>query len=388
MDNESRSSVNLRKPIILTSLSAGVMSFLLTIYSKELNMNAIEITGLFSVLSLVLLIMKPIIGKASDKFGRRPILITAMVGYAIAYGVFSMADSSIEIYIARILQGFAAALMTISTYAIISDTTKEENFSEGFGKRSSASSTGILYGIILTFIVFSSTKFMKAWQILFIIFSLAAIYGAFYVIKKVPETKNGSAFEGEKKKKLSIDAIKILIISFITSLGGSILGPIFMIYLLDKFNNDITLVAYAYIPSLIIESILSQRIGKFSDNNGKKRSMIIGIIVCGVVTIITPGANSVIMLAALWCFSSIGGSLYNLSEQGIYTEVTNEGSRGEMYGVYTMVGNCAGVVGPLIGGVLYETVSHAAPFYLNGAMMFVVAGLTFVMVKNKYGAVK
>ncbi|MEG1254871.1 MFS transporter [Clostridium sp.] len=383
MNNQGSNTINLRRPIMLISLSAGVMSFLLSIYSKKLSMNAIEITGLFSVLSFVLLIMKPIIGKVVDKLGRRPILITSMIVYAIAFGVFSMANSAIEIYIARIFQGFASALMTISTYAIISDTTKEENFSEGFGKIGSAQSTGILYGIIISFIVFSTTEFMKSWKILFAIFSLAAICSAFIVIKEVVETKNGSITIGEKKKKLSKDTIKILIINFITSLGSSILGPIFMIYLLDKFQNDITLVAYAYIPSLIIESILSQRIGRFSDKNGKKKSMIMGIIICAVVTIITPGTNSVVMLAILWCVSSLGGSLYNLSEQGIYTEVTNESSRGEMYGVYTMVGNCAGVVGPLIGGILYETVSQAAPFYLNGTIMFIVAILTLVMIKNK-----
>lgn len=383
MNNQGSNTINLRRPIMLISLSAGVMSFLLSIYSKKLSMNAIEITGLFSVLSFVLLIMKPIIGKVVDKLGRRPILITSMIVYAIAFGVFSMANSAIEIYIARIFQGFASALMTISTYAIISDTTKEENFSEGFGKIGSAQSTGILYGIIISFIVFSTTEFMKSWKILFAIFSLAAICSAFIVIKEVAETKNGSITIGEKKKKLSKDTIKILIINFITSLGSSILGPIFMIYLLDKFQNDITLVAYAYIPSLIIESILSQRIGRFSDKNGKKKSMIMGIIICAVVTIITPGTNSVVMLAILWCVSSLGGSLYNLSEQGIYTEVTNESSRGEMYGVYTMVGNCAGVVGPLIGGILYETVSQAAPFYLNGTIMFIVAILTLVMIKNK-----
>lgn len=37
----------LRKPLILTSLPLGVMSFLIPIYSKKLNMNAVEITGLF-----------------------------------------------------------------------------------------------------------------------------------------------------------------------------------------------------------------------------------------------------------------------------------------------------------------------------------------------------
>ncbi|MDO7204575.1 MFS transporter [Paraclostridium bifermentans] len=91
-------------------------------------MNAVEITGLFSVISLILILTRPILGKLVDNFGRKPILIFSCIFFAISYAIFSISTTAITLYVARIFQGIATASMTISTYTIISDTTKEKTF--------------------------------------------------------------------------------------------------------------------------------------------------------------------------------------------------------------------------------------------------------------------
>ena len=363
----------LRTSMILTSLSSGVMAFLLPIYSKNLNMNAIEITGLFSIISLILIVMRPFIGRLIDKIGRRPIFISSIITYALSCGIFAIADSTLTIYIARSIQGIATALMTISIYAIVSDTTKEGEISEGFGKINAGKSTGNIYGCILAFVILSKTKFTEGWKILFLIFCIAALYALLIVIKDFKETKNKVMNKDYKRQKLSKRTINLLIIVFITSLSSSMLAPIFMIYMQDKFTNNISVLGFAFFPALIIESLLSRKIGRYSDEIGKRKSMLIGIVICGVITILTPSFESIIMLSVLWCISSIGGILYGLSETGMYAELTDESSKGEMYGVYTLVCDFGGLIGPLIGGLAYEIVSNKSPFYINGITMFIVA---------------
>lgn len=154
----------LRKPLLLTSLPLGVMSFLIPIYSKKLNMNVVEITGLFSIISLTLIIMRPILGKFVDNFGRKPILICSCVFFAISYAIFAISNTVTLLYIARIFQGIATASMTISTYTIISDITKEENLSKAFGKINSYKSIGCLYGCIIAFLISSFIRFTKGLE--------------------------------------------------------------------------------------------------------------------------------------------------------------------------------------------------------------------------------
>lgn len=93
-------------------------------------------------------------------------------------------------------------------------------------------------------------------------------------------------------KNKSKNTIKLLIIVFMTCVSSSILVPILMIYMQDKFTNNILLLAYAFFPSLIAESLLSKRIGAFSDKCGYRDAMILGILICAVIAIVTPSANS------------------------------------------------------------------------------------------------
>lgn len=372
----------LRKPLLLTSLPLGVMSFLLPIYSKKLGMNAVEITGLFSILSLVLIIARAIIGKLTDKFGRKPILIASCILFAASYLIFSIATTSVLIYTARIFQGIATATMTISTYSIISDTIKENDFSKAFGSINSYKSTGSLYGCIIAAIILSFMSFIQGWKMLFLIFSIGAIYSVIEVVKNIPESKKIVTVKHDVNKNKSKNTIKLLIIVFMTCVSSSILGPILMIYMQDKFTNNILLLAYAFFPSLIVESLLSKRIGAFSDKCGYRYAMILGILICAVIAIVTPSANSLYILALLWVVSTLGGTLYSVSEKNIYTGMIDNSCVGVMYSIYSIVCDFGLMIGPLIGGILYDNVSPKAPFYLSGFLMAIVSILILILIKK------
>lgn len=219
MKNISENNFNMRLILILTSLSVGVMSFFLPIYSKSLDMNALEIAGLFSIISFILIIMRPFIGKLIDKLGRKPILIMGILVYSISYLIFSIATTTLLLYIARTIQGIASALMGISIYSIVADTHNFNNISKGFGKVNSAKSTGNIYGCILSFLILSKVSFLKGWKILFIIFALASLFALFKVITTFKESRSVTINKKFNIKNYSSNTIKLLFIVFISSLS-------------------------------------------------------------------------------------------------------------------------------------------------------------------------
>ena len=157
-----------------------------------------------------------------------------------------------------------------------------------------------------------------------------------------------------------------------------------MIYMQEKFSNNIVILGIAFLPALLSESLYAHKFGQLSDNIGKKKSMIIGIIICSIVTIITPMVTSILILSLLWLISSIGANLYTLSEKGIYTQVNAKYYKGQIYGTYTLVCELGMIVGPLIGGMIYEYISHETPFYINAIAMFCLAILTFILIKEDF----
>lgn len=373
---------NLRLILILTSLSTGIMSFFLPIYSKALNMDALEISGLFSLTAFILIILRPFIGKLIDKVGRKPTLAMAVFIYAIAYLTFSMATTSALLYTARALQGIASAFMGISIYAIVADTHNSNNISKGFGKVNSAQSTGNIYGCILAFIVLYRVSFLDGWRILFLIFALAALFALFKVITTFKESKSAYMHKRINLKNYSKSTLKLLTIVFITSLSSAMMSPIIMIYLQDKITTDIGGLGLAFFPSLLIASLLSEKIGTISDKLGKSKSMILGMIICGCTFIILPNLSSVIMFTVIWTLSSLGGILYDLSESGLYTQLNTKNDNGEIFGIYTLVCDLGRMIGPLVGGALYNSLSQKSPFYLHGTIMLFVAVLIPILLKN------
>ena len=382
MENKYKNSFNIRLILILTSLSIGVISFFLPIYSKSLNMNAVEIAGLFSILSFTLLIMRPFIGKLIDKLGRKPILIMAILFYFISYLIFSIATTTLLLYIARAIQGVASALMGISIYAIVADTHNFNNISIGFGKVNSAKSTGNIYGCILAFLILSKVSFFQGWKILFVIFTLTALFSLFKVITIFEESRNISVNKKFNIKNYSSNTIKLLFIIFISSLSSSMISPILMIYLQDKITTNISGLSLAFFPALIVGSLLSVKIGIISDKLGKNKSMLIGMLIGGITIIILPSLKSLSMFAIIWTISSIGSILYNLAESGLYTQLNTDNGNGEIFGVYTLVSDIGVITGPLIGGFLYETISKTSPFYLNGIAMIIVALFIPILLKD------
>ncbi|MDU4891325.1 MAG: MFS transporter [Clostridium sp.] len=382
MKNTYENNFKLRLILILTSLSTGVMSFFLPIYSKALDMNALEISGLFSITAFILIILRPFIGKLIDKVGRKPILVLAVFIYAIAYLIFSMATTSVLLYTARALQGIASAFMGISIYAIVADNHDSNNISKGFGKVNSAQSTGNIYGCILAFIVLYRVSFLKGWKILFVIFAVAALFALFKVITTFKESKNTYVNKRINIKNYSKSTLKLLIIVFITSLSSAMVAPVIMIFLQDKITTDISGLALAFFPSLLIASLLSEKLGTISDKLGKNKSMIIGMLICGGTYLILPTLSSVLLFMVIWTISSLGGILYDLSESGLYAQLNTENDNGEIFGVYTLVCDFGRMIGPLIGGALYKSLSQSLPFYLYGIIMIFVAVLIPILLKE------
>lgn len=63
--------------------------------------------------------------------------------------------------------------------------------------------------------------------------------------------------------------------------------------------------------------------------------------------------------------------------------MNNKSSMGSMYSIYSIVCDFGLMIGPIIGGLLYDNVSSKAPFYLNGILMFISAILILILIKEK-----
>jgi MFS transporter, DHA1 family, multidrug resistance protein len=91
--------------------------------------------------------------------------------------------------------------------------------------------------------------------------------------------------------------------------------------------------------------------------------------------VLMPSMTSLLMLSALWLLEAVGFSTAAPAEGALVADLTGRNVRGTGYGLYTLASGLGLILGPLLGGWLYDAAGHAVPFYINGCLLFVGAAL-------------
>jgi MFS family permease len=168
-------------------------------------------------------------------------------------------------------------------------------------------------------------------------------------------------------------------IIFITGASTAMVWPLLMVFLQDILQAEIWALASAYLPAALLSAYLPSHMGKIADRWGRKPPMIAGLVIGAVASALIPHLRSIIGLATMWAVESLGYIASLPAERAFVADIAGEDVRGTSYGFYTFAYFLGAVLGPLIGGWLYDTYGHGTPFYLNAVILlfggFLVATL-------------
>jgi len=131
--------------VMVNMLGYGIVIPLLYGYSKRFGLSDFQNGLLFAIFSICQFIATPIIGRLSDKFGRRPMLLISITGTAASFFMMAFAPSAIFLFIARGLDGITAGNIPVA-FAVISDSTKPEDRAKAFGLVGAAMNFGFVFG--------------------------------------------------------------------------------------------------------------------------------------------------------------------------------------------------------------------------------------------------
>lgn len=374
----------LRTPLLLGSLSFVFLLFGLPIYSKNLGASALEIGGLYSIFTATTMLVRPVVGWMLDRYSRKRLFVISLLSYAVAMLAFAFTETISGLYLARFIEGIAAAFLWISIRTIAADLSSPEDRGRAMGRLQEIYMRAGLLGIAIGFLLIRFLPDLVAWKAVFSIYALAAALGAWKAWCSVPETRPELS-EAQPSNHSSVIPRKLLFLMlfvFTTGIAEALVSPIYLIFLQDQFNADIRLLALAFFPGGIVISIFPSIFGKLSDRLGRAFMMASGSALTGLLYLFIPNLPNIIWLIVLYTLSSIGWTMANPAETAMVSDLSSGDTRGRTYGMYALVGRLGASIGPLLGGWLYDSLGHAVPFYITGIILLLSAILAIILLRE------
>lgn len=370
---------SLHRAILLGSLSFGILGFSLPIYAKQMGASALDIGGMISIFAVMITIARPLVGWGIDHYGRKRFLVISFLFYGIAMGLFAIAQNVGMLYLARFVQGIGSSLLWIPAYTVATELS-EHDWGRAVGSVDMSANRGGFFGSFIGFgLMLAVNPFSLAWEISFIVYGFLTLVASFLIWRGVPETRTvQEAPAPEEQDHIDRNRIlRLMAIVLLTSISSAMISPLLMIFLQDRFTSDVGDLARAFIPAALAYAYLPGYMGGLSDRFGRTPLMAIGLIGAGIVSFLMPLMPSLAVLSGLWLLEAVCFSAASPAEGALVADLTGKNVRGTGYGLYTLASGLGFILGPLLGGWLYDAAGHAVPFYVNGVTLLIGAILVF-----------
>jgi len=385
--HKSRTLNMLWRAVFWVSFPFGILSFVLPIYGKELGATALEVGGFFSAISFVPVIVRPFLGRALDRWGRRPFLLLGLLGYVVAMVAFCLADTVWLLTVARFIQGLGQAFLWLSAYAIVADLAAETGRGHDFGVIDEATNRGAIIGTTAGFFAIFALEsadlgWRQIWFWLFAAYTIPALLALWIGWRDVQETRPQATTQPIESRPVSGQLLALMIIVFVTGASTAMVWPLLMVFLQDALGAEVWELSLAYLPAALISAFLPSHMGRVADWLGRKTPMIAGLLVGALASALIPHLRSIVPLIILWAVESLGYTASVPAERAFVADIAGEDTRGASYGLYTFAYFLGAALGPLAGGWLYDNLGHAMPFYLNTVVLIVGALLVAAVLRE------
>jgi DHA1 family tetracycline resistance protein-like MFS transporter len=336
---------------------------------------------LSATFGLMQFLFMPMVGAASDRLGRRPILLYSMAGMCINFLTTAWAPNLACLFIGRVIGGASSSSMSVAA-AYASDVSGPEDRAKSFGKIGAAFGLGFVCGPVLGGLLGDVSLHLP----FYVAAGLSAanfVYGFLAVPESLPQGARAPfslagihPFGGLARLARRREIRGLVVVMVLVTFAQMMLQSTWVLYTTFRFNwsprdNGIAMFCVGLASIVVQAGLLGVLIRRF----GEVRLSLLGLA-SGAITYLLYGLATqgwmmyVIILCNLFAFAA-GPAL-----QGIISKTAGPGEQGELMGSLQSVGSLGVILMPLLGTALLGAASHLPPtdwrvggsFYVCAAM--------------------
>ncbi len=329
-------------------------------------------------------LFSPVLGEISDAYGRRPILLIALLGLSIDYMIHAWAPTIVWLFVGRFLAGITGASFTVAS-AYIADISTNEEKAKNFGLIGAAFGLGFIIGpgiggffgeidIRLPFYIAAGLTFANF------------LFGYFFVPESLPKENRRSMNVLKMIPGVSLVSLRnykgvllLIFAFFLANLAGQALPSTWSYYGIERYDWSpqdigISLMVVGLLVAIAQGFLVGVAVKKF----GKRKVVVFGFLMWTIGMFLFSLAKEPWMLYAFLIPYALGG-IAGPTVQGVISNQVSEREQGNLQGAITGLVSVTAILGQLLfSPVFYFFIRPEGSIYFPGAPYAVAAILLLV----------
>lgn len=359
----------------------GIVLPILPLYAEEFTDSPAVIGLLVASFSVMQLLFAPVLGRLSDRVGRKPVIVVSLFGTAVGSLLMGVAGSLPLLFLGRIVDGISGGSISAAS-AAVADMASPAQRARLMGLLGAAFGIGFVAGPAIGGLAALGGDHLP----FFVAAGLAGV-NALVAMKRLPETRplsGGSSAPEPEDRPQSRQARGLIVVAFVAMTGFTAFEATFALLGERRFDLGLSGTSAVFVGiGLALAAFQGGAVHPVVARLGELRTIRLGLALDVVGFLLLAGATTWAVLVPALLLVVAGQGLVSPSLTSLVAEAAGERRRGALLGVQQSATAFARVVGPIAGGVLFGWATGAP--YVLAAVLAVAAAVALGRVGSPRG---
>lgn len=344
--------------------SAIVVPFL-PIYAESMGASGIWLGMIFAAFHISRTILMPAVGRLSDRKGRKVFIASGLFIYTVASLGYVWSSTLQELAVVRIVQGCGSAMIIPLVMAYVGELSPEDRIGAVMGMLGMFQFAAIGFGPLMggviadyfsmdaSFLAMGGFSLVSLMMVIFFVPELD-IYKKKKIEVPLIRSVESNQMRGLVSFRFSNAFARALFLTFVPVLAGLRLGM--------SLSQIGVLVASQPIAASVFQPVF----GRLADKFGRKKLVAAGNLIDPVCLALMPFMHNFNQLITLCVFGGLGRAICLPAASALVVAEGQKLGMGSSMGVFNMAMSIGEVIGPLLGGLLMDTIGLDSVFFVAG----------------------
>jgi DHA1 family tetracycline resistance protein-like MFS transporter len=383
--------------VLVDLLGFTIVMPLLPRFAAEYGFSGLQIGLLLAAYPMLQLVAGPILGRLSDRFGRRPILVVSQAGTALSFLILGLSRDFGVMLLARALDGASGGNILVAQ-AYVADVTKPEHRARGLGLIGVAFGVGFTFGPFLGGLLVG-LPVAPEWRLRlpFLVAAGLSTLAWLLVLLRLPESRPPAggrraearvvSWRGVLRTVSDPDVGGLVAVGALTVLAFAALEGTFSLFLRDRMGWPVSWAAFGFaflglVSAIVQGGLIRPLVRRF----GEPTLVLAGLaaLTVGLPALGLSRTRPELLVATL--VVGVGQGLASPAIQGLLSRRTPPDDQGAVFGTLSSAQTVARMTNYLIGNVLIARGAPSAPFWEAGAIAGVALLLALGVTRRPVGS--